>query len=78
MPFVSEMQTALPFIEQLDEHRQRAIASFASHMIERAEEDATMTEAEIAELRRLERERRTKWLDEMIAKWERRAKGDWS
>jgi hypothetical protein len=78
MPFVSEMQTALPFIAQLDEHRQRAIATFASHMIGRAEEDATMTEAEIVELRRLEREGRSQWLDAMIAKWERRAKGDWS
>ena len=35
-----------------------------------------MTEAEIAEIRRLERERRTNWLDAMIAKWDRRAKGD--
>lgn len=60
MRFVKELEVVLRFVEDLDEHRQRSIASFAAHMVLRSEEDATMTEDEIKALRILEYDARAR------------------
>lgn len=62
MSFIRELEIVLPFIEELDEHRQRCIATFAAHMVEGKERDDTMTVEEIERLRELNFEKTKAWI----------------
>ena len=54
MPLIKELEVVLPFLAELAEHRQQAIATLASHLVEVQEQEETMTAAEIDHLRDLD------------------------
>ena len=60
MPLIKELEVVLPFRAELAEHRQQAIATLASHLVEAQEQEETMTAAEIDHLRDLEYQARQK------------------